>query len=358
MSELNQTTQPKPSSARTALWVSGVAVFIALFSSTLAFQSRFCAAHQLQALKLSFTELSQQQNQKISALKNKIVQMEDSQHMQVQKTAAQVSYLVGLANLHLAVGHDLKTAGSTLTLAQQELASTQNPAFSNVKQALASDIAALSAAPDVHTHQLFAEIATINNDIQNLSSIPTQPAISLQNTIDKMKSTDANLPWYKRALESAKQLKNLFVIRHLDKPNTPILERNLEMDLKQTIAVQLNMTQWALLHRDATIYQSTLQTVSNDLTQYFSLSDAKNPIQNKLVELLKVQIDPQLPTLNNTMNALSAIKIETPQITAPTQATIQQPKIPSTLPELNNPAKPSLPTKPIIPTTNSAPVET
>ena len=273
-------------------------------------QSRFCAAAKLKTMATQLAALSQTQTRQIESLQKGLIKLQNSQQMEVQRRAAFVSYLIHLANLHLAINHDQKTALTTLQLALQQLTTSQNPAFSTLKQAISSDISALNAVPVVHTHQLFSEIAAINEAIQNLSPLPTQINAPAMNTAENIKTVDANLPWYKQAWESIKQLKTLFVIHHINQPAEPIVAPEQIQNVKQAILAQLNMAQWALLHHDNADYQTALKTVSTWLTRYFSLNDAKNPIQNQLAELIKIQIDPTLPSLNNTLNALSDIKIE------------------------------------------------
>lgn len=255
---------------------------------------------------------SQQQAQQLITVKKEVAQLQNNPNVQTQNALVDVSYLVHLANLHLTVGRDPETALKTLLLAQQALASITDSSVNALKQALLSDIAALRAAPAIHINQTFLEIAALNQQIQTLSPIPTKPDVSLQKTVNQIKSTDeksSDLPWYRRALESVKQLKSLFVIRHLDQVNTPLFAPDMETNVKQNIAIQFNMAQWALLHRDQKIYQSTLHNVSQWLTRYFALSDAKNQIVAQLATLEKMQMNTTLPTLNNTLTALSAIKV-------------------------------------------------
>ena len=282
---------------------------------------------------------SQQQAQQLIAVKKEVAQLQNNRHLQTQNTLAGVSYLVHLANLRLTVGHDSETALKTLLLAQQALASITDDSVSTLKQALLSDITALRAAPAVHINQTFLEIAALNQQIQALSPIPAKPDVSLQKTVNQIKSTDeksSDLRWYNRALESLKQLKSLFVIRHLDQANTPLIAPDMEANLKQNIAIQFNMTQWALLHRDQKIYQSTLQSVSQWLTRYFALSDAKNPIVAQLATLEKMQINTALPTINNTLNALSAVKMDIKTESPPVKIKTPQPtKTNSTEPKSN-----------------------
>lgn len=245
------------------------------------------------------------------AVQSEIATLQNNHDLPLQKTLADVTYLVRLANLQLTIGHDESTALTTLATAQAQLANHQNPSLDPLKRALSADIATLRATPVADTKKLFVDVESIQQEIQNLSAIPAKPDISLQKTMDSIKSSDViTQPWHRRILDAFTQLKTLFVIRHLDKTNTPLFSPELESTTKQNIVMQLNMTQWALLHHNQIVYASTLQNVSQWLQTYFALSTAQGPIITQLATLEKMQIDTPLPTINNTLAALSAIKTD------------------------------------------------
>lgn len=261
------------------------------------------------------------------SVQTEILSLKNDRDMSLQKTLADVTYLVRLANLQLIIGHEKQTALSTLLTAQTELANEQTTSLTPLKSALIADITTLRATPNIHTKQLFLTIESLQQQIQNLSSIPAKPNISLQKTIDAVKSADQHDVWYRRIAGSLAQLKTLFVIRHLDKTSTPLFSPELESALKQNIVMQLTMAQWALLHHNQTIYLSSLQNVSQALQTYFALSPAQNPMLTQLSTLEKIDIDPTLPTLNNTLFALSVISTNLPSVKkssvqTPTQNTI------------------------------------
>ena len=305
----------KTMSIKPALWLAGIALLVGLFSITVGVQTRFCADQQLKTLTEKVAQLSLRQTQqaiiiqKLNALPTAVAQLQNSQHMQMQRKIAQLNYLIDLANMHLTVGHDVKTALSILTGVQQQLSSNNDMALVDVKQALSTDIAALQRVPMADTHQLFSDIANIIVQIQQLTTVPT-PTDLQKGMVQATEKNDANLPWYRQALEKLKNLKNLFVIRHLDEPNTAILALKLEINLKQNMTTQLSMAQWALLHQDQVVYDSTLKTVSEILKNYFALSNAKNAVINQLGVLQKAQINPVLPNLNNTLDALATLSAE------------------------------------------------
>lgn len=290
------------------------------------------------------TKMYQQESQKVQLLQN-------NNPTQTQKTLMNVGYFIHLANLHLTIGHDPSAALKTLLLAQQELALKQNAAFIPLKQALSSDINALKATQTVNTTQIFSELATMNQQIQSLSLVPAKPTISFSKK-EGVTTSSEPLPWYRRFFNSLKPVKNLFVIRHLDQPNSPLMAPEQAINLKQNMMVQLSIAQWALLHRDEKIYQAALQTVSQWLAHYFALSATINPILNQMTVLEKIQMNVNLPTLDNTLTALSAIKTASFQTPTPLPST-QSSSIPT-----QNPIQNKAPKQNNNPKTNTTSVET
>ncbi|OGT32542.1 MAG: hypothetical protein A3C44_02220 [Gammaproteobacteria bacterium RIFCSPHIGHO2_02_FULL_39_13] len=111
---------------------------------------------------------------------------------------------------------------------------------------------------------LFLQLNNISQHIQQLTVVPTQPAVS--------------------------SMKNLFVIRHVEKTNTPVVDQPVELAVKQNILMQVNIAQWSLLHHNQTIFQSAIQNVSTLLQQYFALSKATPAIVNQLKTLQSATI--------------------------------------------------------------------
>ncbi len=63
-------------------------------------------------------------------------------------------------------------------------------------------------------------------------------------------------------------LKNLFVIRHINNDASPLLEPNQIFFLKENLQLKLTQAQWALLNRDASFYQNSLNSAIQWLSNY------------------------------------------------------------------------------------------
>lgn len=279
-----------PSKNPTSFWIAVIAIFIAI------------AAILISVLNFQSTLQNKWDN------KTQVAQLQQVQQQvaQSQKTQnSEVLYLVHLANMQLIIGRDPAAALKTLQFAQKQIPPT-HIAFNNL---INTDIAQLQSVGSLDKNTIFAEIAAINQSIQQLPAIPSQPVNTVEKTIPTQ-STEKN--WRDRANDFFKSLKSLFIIRHVQEPVTPLLNAQLEFAIKQNLYLQLSLSQWALMHHDAKVYQTSLQTVSNALSQYFVLTDETKPILEKLATLQKINIHPVLPSLENTLVALSQMQVDQP----------------------------------------------
>lgn len=270
-----------------AFWISGIAVVVsvgAIIVSVLNFQS---------SMENKFN--NNVQTQQLQLLQNEVAKTQKTQ-------MSELIYLVHLANMQLVIGHDPLAALKTLQFAQKQVPATQ-VAFSNL---LNTDIVQLQSAETIDRNTLFADIAAINHSIQALSAIPSQPVMKTEKALPT-DTTEKN--WRARIVDQIKSIKNLFIIRQVHESVTPLLNVQLEFTIKQNLYLQLSLAQWALMHHDNKVYQTSLQSVSNSLSQYFALTNETKPILDKIAALQKINIRPTLPSLDNTLVMLSQIDV-------------------------------------------------
>lgn len=287
---MSDTELQKNQSNAGAFWVSGIAVVVsigAIIVSVLNFQS---------SMENKFNNKTQ--GQQLQLLQNEVVKTQKTQ-------SSELIYLVHLANMQLVIGHDPLAALKTLRFAQKQVPATQI-AFSNL---LNTDIAQLQSAETIDKNAVFSDIAALNQSIQTLSAIPSAPVTTTEKTTPAV-STEKN--WHERIIDQIKSVKNLFIIRQVNEPVTPLLNAQLEFSIKQNMYLQLSLAQWALMHHDEKIYQTSLQSVSNSLSQYFALTNETKPILDKIASLQKINIRPALPSLENTLVMLSQTDVEQP----------------------------------------------
>lgn len=228
---------------------------------------------------------------------------------------SELLYLVHLANMQLVIGRDQNAALKTLQFALKQVPPTQ-VAVSNL---LNSDIATLQTAAVIDKNGIFTEIAALNQAIAQLSAIPVQSLVMP----DKTAVAKDSKSWREYVIDFFKSLKNLFIIRHVTEPVTPLLNTQLEFAIKQNIYLQLSLSQWALLHGENAVYQTSLQAAVNSVSKYFSLTEDTKPILEKLTALQKINVHPTFPSLNSTLVMLSQMDLaSSPDLVQPEKTPI------------------------------------
>lgn len=214
---------------------------------------------------------------------------------------SEVSYLVHLANLQLTLGRNPAEAKQTLSLALSKSTNT------TLNAALTKNIADLNALPKVDTKAIFAQLADLSKKIHaiSLATPTTKQTTALKNIIEGTDtSNNKNERWYDHVWNHLKNVKQFFIIRHVDSHTMPLVDPDLIQSTKINLDMQISLAQWALLHRDQTVFQTALGVISKTLNNYFSLAPTTAVIVSEINSLEKININPTLPTLDNTLSLL------------------------------------------------------
>ena len=104
---------------------------------------------------------------------------------------------------------------------------------------------------------------------------------------------------------TGQKLENIIVIRHLDQPMPPLPTLEQQVYLKQNIKFMLEQAEWAVLHRESQIYNSTLQRANKMVNVYLAhnLSELNN-IEQTLQKLQKININAPMPNLSRSIQAI------------------------------------------------------
>lgn len=265
--------------------------------------------HQLSAIQ---TQISQSQTddknlqQHISQLQNFIEQKFSANDNAI--LLANVNQLIQLAQYNLVYFHDTDNALSALTLADKQLSAIISPdiRLENLHQLLTQYLTNLKGLPHIELATTLAQIQTLKIQIAQLPLLPTP------NPAPKGDVAASNLSenkWLRILQNSLGSFRQLIVIRRLNKPIEPLLPEREQQYLQYNLVLLLQQAQWALIHHEATIYQSSLQEIQENIKDHFSPSSPITQTVMQSITQLK-QIELQTPPLDLTplLEAISIIK--------------------------------------------------
>jgi len=224
-----------------------------------------------------------------------------------QWMAAEAEYLIRVANHRLRLERDEKTALSALQAADGRLKATGDPLWTEVREALASEMSALLALVKLDTIGKAATLSSMVKQVDKLrlidASAPeihvktkTSEALDLNDVIAKAKELLAQ-GWL--------GFKSLVIVRRHDAPVTAMMPPEQRYFIYQNLRMQLEAARFAILRADAELYNSSLTTVQEWLNEFVVKDDpAAQAMAEELGNLVKVNIRPELPDISGSLRLL------------------------------------------------------
>ncbi len=135
--------------------------------------------------------------------------------------------------------------------------------------------------------------------------------------------------WARALKNSLDSFRLLIIIRRLNRPIEPLLPETEQQYLQHNLLLLLQQAQWALIHREPTIYQSSLQEIQENIKEHFATNSIDTQTVLQSINQLK-QINLQIPSLdlNPLLETISIMK-KTPSTANATSVISVNPKGPS-----------------------------
>jgi uroporphyrin-III C-methyltransferase len=161
-----------------------------------------------------------------------------------------------------------------------------------VRKALAADVAALQAVPQIDVVGIYMRLVALNDQIKQLP-LPNKP----QQTDVVQAPSNENLPWWKRGLRQTEQaLKQIVVIRYNAQDTLPFITPEQQNFLILNLHAEMENAIWGLLHQQPEIYRTSLTQAKNWIIQYGqSDSPMTKSLITNLTQLEQMNIKPEPP---------------------------------------------------------------
>jgi uroporphyrin-3 C-methyltransferase len=220
----------------------------------------------------------------------------------------EIKELIQLANYNLFYLHDPNNALSALSLANKQLTELGNlpSSVETLRNSLTQNINQLNTLPHLDLGNTLAQLNNLKTQVTALPLLDTTP--ETKEIINPPAQITSQNKWINAIQTSLHNFQQLIVVRHLDKPIEPLLPEIQQQYLQQNLQLLLQQAQWALLHHQQTIYQSSLQQTKQVIQQYFAeKSSATQSIFQKINELEKINLQEELPNLNPSLSAINSL---------------------------------------------------
>lgn len=282
------------------------------------------AEAQLDNLKADLVQQKSELQSQQSSL-NKFTS--EKRHQEWQRE--EINYLVNLANYAMTFSQDPKTAYALLNTADQAVKELNDPSALPLRQAIGKSLDQLNSAKQQDVTKLFVQLDNLSEQIAKLPLIGESPEFmpeaEAESNVEKSGQANANSnnqqellesstqasiqqsAWKKHLKQSWQQLKSLITVRNQSDALKPLVARQGGDYIFQYISLQLGQAQWGLLHRDNTVYQTSLKQAEHWVSRYFVATDPKTQQVLELFKILQAQdIGLEKISLQPTLTAVAA----------------------------------------------------
>lgn len=286
-----------------------------------------------QSLERSQNQL-RQANDKIATLEDQVHDL--SQALQTMTDSGtelmllnDVAHFIDLAQQQLLVGGNVRNAIIPLETAQARLVRSSRQSLAILLQAINGDLDRLRAVERVDVPDTLKELETLltwlteapllapqEHQLEILQSDGDDQAVSSQ-----LAANDEDQEWWEESLDVAQtwaqrawttmraELAELVTVRRVDDATVLLMTPEQIQGLREHVRLRISMAQLALMTRQDEIWQMELDTLMQLVEKRYDLANAKTQRALGLLrELQRVDVQPDLPSLDNTLAAVENLR--------------------------------------------------
>ncbi|KPC52033.1 uroporphyrinogen-III C-methyltransferase [Amantichitinum ursilacus] len=257
-------------------------------------QTRLRTMEQELALLTAHDQQAQGQQATLNNLYDSLTRTE------TQRALADIEQTLTAASQQLQLAGGVDAALVALNSADQKLLELNKPELITVRQVLSKDIEKLKTLPALDIVGMTAQLDSVMETLDRLPlAIDTHPVVPLGNQpASRGAVTDFGS-------EVWNELKQLIVIRRMDKPDAVLLSPDQAFFLRENIKLRLLDARSALLRHDQKSYSADLAAAQKYLQQYFDNSAANTQeVQARIKQLAQASLTLTLPTLDTSLAAV------------------------------------------------------
>lgn len=215
---------------------------------------------------------------------------------------AEAEYLLRLANQRLIMAGDTLSAKALLESADKILRQLDEPGLHDARSAMASDLAAVRAVPQVDVEGIYLRLAALIEQADELVIFQMPEA---EPRLDDAPAED----WQERLREGYEsaltKLSDYVVIRRRDVPMQALMDPQWEGLVRQNLRMLLEQAQVALLSSNQVLYGESLSRANHWVAEFFeSDAAAARAMAREIDQLADQQIEVDIPDLARSLEAL------------------------------------------------------
>lgn len=185
---------------------------------------------------------------------------------------AEAEYYLQLGNAQLQLAGNPELAAAALREADKRLVDVANPAYLEVREAIADELTRLDLSNNVDIGGLSMTLASLSRVVD---ALPVRRQDGAEET-DGDVIIDPDMSGPKRAWETVKQTFSEVVrVSKIDDENSPLLTPDAEVLLRANLSLQLQAARLALLKGEREIFKQSMEDADSWLATYFDTSSVQ-----------------------------------------------------------------------------------
>jgi uncharacterized protein HemX len=221
---------------------------------------------------------------------------------------AEIEQVLAIASQQLQLAGNVRAALLALQLAESRLARADRPQFVPIRRALARDIERLKELPALDlpgmSMRLDALVAQVDAmplafEERGARADPAKPAPAL----------DEPGFWARLGAEVWSELRQLVVVRKVDRPESPLLPPSQAYFVRENLRLRLLNARLNLLARDEAGYREDLRVAQAWIQRYFDQSSKQTAeVLAQLKQLSSTTLSFEMPTISESLEAVRGFK--------------------------------------------------
>ena len=235
---------------------------------------------------------------------------------------AEAEYYMQIANAQLQLAGNPQLAGLALGLADERILQLANPALTDVRRALSTELRALEAMDKPDTAGVTLTLASLAAVVD---SLPLKQEIALPEGDEA--TVDTELTGTDRALASLRSaLASVVSVRRTDETLKPLIAPEAQYFLRANLALQLQAARLAMLRGEESVFQQSLDDAAAWLTEYYDTGSA--PVQSALQTIADVRgsvFSVAVPDISESLRLLKQFNTLADAVATPAVEPVDEP---------------------------------
>ncbi len=215
---------------------------------------------------------------------------------------AEAEYFLQIANAQVQLADNAALAAAALRQADDRMADVSSPVYTDVRAAIANELAALELVNDVDVTGMTMTLASLSKVVD---SLPIQTVESISD--DEEDAVDMDLSGVDRAWASVKDaMSGLVKVTKPEERGSPLLTPDSITLLRANLTLQLQAARLALLKGERAIFQQSLLDAEDWMMTYFDNRSVQ--VASALETITELRNSPAMDELPDISESLQLLR--------------------------------------------------